>query len=124
MTDGVMEYEGRVRFGDRVRVCDTDAARHLGLVGLMGMVDGETTPSVTGVDVIGRPAGDFALNVELDGGAGNFWFAADCLEFVDHAPGTVVRVGDRAVVRRPDGSWQEEVVDDPRAKRRRWWWFW
>ncbi len=87
-----MNYEGPIRFGDRVRVRDTAAARERGLVGLEGIVFGETTPSVTDVKVIGTPGRDFALNVELDDGAGNFWFAADMVELLDHAPGTEIRV--------------------------------
>ena len=107
------------------------------MVGIAGVVFGETTPSVTGVVVLGTPSGDFALNVQLDGNAGNFWFAADLLEFLDHAPGTEIRVGDVRLVRQGDGQWRDEspprppaLSKAPRAVRRvrqetrPWWCFW
>ena len=132
-----MEYEGPIRFGDRVQVRDTATARERGLVGIAGVVFGETTPSVTGVEVIGTPRRDFALNVELDDGAGNFWFAADMVEFVDHAPGTEIQVGDVRLVRQPDGQWSDASPPKPAAPRkapraarkvrqesRPWWRFW
>jgi hypothetical protein len=132
-----MEYEGPIRFGDRVLVRDTATAWERGLVGIAGVVFGETTPSVTGVEVIGTPRGDFALNVELDDGAGNFWFAADMVEFLDHAPGTEIQVGDVRLVRQPDGQWSDASPPKPAAPRkvpraarkdrqesRPWWRFW
>lgn len=132
-----MNYEGLIRFGDRVRVRDTSTARERGLVGLAGVVFGETTPSVTGVEVIGTPRSDFALNIELDDGAGNFWFAADMVELLDHAPGTEIRVGEVRLVRQPDGQWSDASPPKPVARRtapqaagrghresRPWWRFW
>ena len=110
-----MDYEGPIRFGDRVQVRDTAPARALGIVGLVGLVLGETTPSVSGVEVVGSPGGDFALNVELDDGAGSFWFAADMVELLDHAPGTEIQVGDVRLVRQPDGQWSNASLPKPAA---------
>lgn len=132
-----MDYEGPVRFGDRVQVRDTAPARALGIVGLVGLVLGETSPSVSGVEVVGSPGGDFALNVELEDGAGSFWFAADMVELLDHAPGTEIQAGDVRLVRQPDGQWSFASPPDPVAPRRApqaarevrresrpWWRFW
>mgnify|MGYP000285989531 CR=1 FL=1 len=81
-----------IAFGDNVRVVSTPLTVSLGLAGLTGAVYGETTPSVTGVEVIGGAAHDYAINVQLDGRDESLWFAPELLEFVDHAPGTVAFV--------------------------------
>jgi len=44
-----------ISFGDRVRVRATPATEAAGLLGLVGDVYGETTPSVTGVQIVPRP---------------------------------------------------------------------
>ena len=55
-----------ISFGDNVRIATTPLTVSLGLAGLTGAVYGETTPSVTGVEVIGEIANDYAINVNLD----------------------------------------------------------
>ncbi len=124
-----VQYEGPIRFGDHVRVRDTQATREFGLAGLSGQVFGETTPSVSDVRVIGIPAGDYAINVQFDGRNENYWFAADLLDLVDHAPGTEIRIGGRHLVRESDGGWRESSAEvrpssGTTDKRRRWWRFW
>lgn len=42
-----------ISFGDNVRVRSTDLSESVGLAGLAGQVYGETTPSKTGVELIG-----------------------------------------------------------------------
>ena len=80
-------------FGDSVRVVDTPETREHEIAGLVGQVYGETTPSVTGVDVIGRSEVDFALSVSFEGRAETVWLAPHLVEFVDHAPGTTISIG-------------------------------
>ncbi|MBX6312193.1 MAG: hypothetical protein IRY99_04640 [Isosphaeraceae bacterium] len=96
-----------ISFGDNVRVASTPLTVSLGLAGLMGQVYGETTPSVTGVEVVGRSAADYAVNVQLDGRDESLWFAPELLEFVDHAPGTEIVIGNKRLVRTASGEWVE-----------------
>lgn len=118
-----MTDDGFVDFGDAVRIRaapETDAA---GLAGLSGQVYGLTTPSVTGVEVIGKLKEDYAINVYFDGRAESYWFSADLVELIDHAPGTEIRIDgvSKSWVREPDGSWTEKAQPEP---ARRWWQFW
>jgi hypothetical protein len=111
-----------ISFGDKVRVASTPLTVSLGLAGLTGVVYGETTPSILGVEVIGGAARDYAINVKLDGRDEPFWFAPELLEFVDHAPGTVAVIGNTRFVRSVSGEW---VADGPSPKPSRpWWRFW
>jgi len=111
-----------ISFGDNVRVASTPLTISLGLAGLTGAVYGETTPSVTGVEVIGRTDEDYAINVQLEGRDESVWFAAGLLEFIDHAPGTEVVIGNKRIVRSASGEW---VEDQPQSMPSRpWWRFW
>lgn len=96
-------------FADRVRIKRTEDTERLGLAGREGQVFGWTTPSVTGVAVIGSPAEDYAVNVHFDDLDEGFWFSDDLVEQVDHAPGTVLRLDGQTneVVRLANGEWQE-----------------
>lgn len=114
-----MQHEGPIRFGDNVRVRDTELTRELDLAGLVGQVYGETTPSVSGVAVIGQPAADHAINVHFDGRADTVWFAASLLELIDHAPGTEIRIGDQCLVREADGRWRDVPPANRAASDRR-----
>ena len=73
-------------FGDNVRVRATPATENVGVAGRAGNIHGVTTPSVTGVEVVGGLAGDQAFNVFFDELNKGFWFAPELLEFVDHGP--------------------------------------
>jgi hypothetical protein len=111
-----------ISFGDNVRVASTPLTASLGLAGMTGAVYGETTPSVTGVEVVGGAAGDYAINVQLDDRDESLWFAPELLEFVDHAPGTEVVIGNKRLVRSGSGEW---AGDQPPSKPSRpWWRFW
>jgi len=108
-----------IGFGDNVRVCRTTVTEQAGIAGVIGNVHGETTPSVTGVEVIGELTDDYALHVAPEQGEG-FWIVPSLLEFIDHAPGTGLVVGDVKAVRQEDGSWKERYIDTKRP----WWKFW
>jgi len=111
--------ENKISFGDRVRVRQSPEAEALGLAGTVGQVYGETTPSVTGVEVIGHPLHDFALNVHFEDRNEAFWFAPNLLEFINHAPGTTMQIGISPVyVRTSSGEWVEKSHIRP------WWKFW
>ena len=85
---------------------------------------GETTPSVTGVDVVGSADRDYAINVHFEELGQTHWFAPGLLELVDHAPGTTITLDgvDKQWTRTADGAWVEESVESP--KRKPWWKFW
>ena len=92
---------------DNVRVVSTPITISLGLAGLTGQVYGETKPSVTVVEVVGGTTIDYAINVQIEGQPDTIWFAPDLLEFVDHAPGTDVVIGNTRFVRSDSGDWVE-----------------
>jgi hypothetical protein len=109
-----------VSFGDNVKILSSEETDKLNLSGKIGQVYGETTPSVTGVEVIGGVEEDFALNVNIEDLNEQYWFAHHLLEFIDHAEGTTLQVGNIKAVRRNDGSWEETKI--PPDKK--WWQFW
>ena len=109
-----------IAFGDTVRILSSPETEALGVAGKTGQVYGETTPSVTSVDVIGQVTDDFAINVSVAGIEEQYWFAPALLEFVDHSAGTEIIIGNHRAVRREDGSWDESKVEPEKA----WWQFW
>lgn len=93
-------------FGDRVRIARTRLTEESGHAGRAGTCYGFTTPSVTGVEVIGDTAEDLALAVSFEV-SDTVWFAPDLIELVDHGAGTVAQVGTKTYVRTEDGQWVE-----------------
>lgn len=125
MTDSA---EPPIGFGDNVRVRVTTETEKAGVAGLHGQTYGMTTPSITGVTVIGDLKADYALNVhfvELDE---SLWFAPELLELLDRAPGTEATVGSKRFVRSEDGDWEEVGASEEDApgdvKKRPSWKFW
>ena len=96
-------------FADRVRIKASDETGRLGLAGLEGVVYGWTTPSVTGVEIVGDRGDDYAVNVHFEERGEDFWFAEELIELIDHGAGTVVTLDgvDKEWVRLPNGEWQE-----------------
>jgi len=115
-----MQRISNITFGDNVRVRSTPETEALGVAGRVGQVFGETTPSVTGVTVVGRPLGDHALNVHFKGRTDTLWFAPELLEFVDHAAGSEMRLDGvpKKWRRSENGEWVESSDKKP------WWRFW
>jgi len=96
-------------FADRVRIKATEDTVRLGFAGREGQVFGWTTPSSTGVSVIGEAIEDSAINVHFDDLNAGFWFAEEHVEIVDHGAGTVMSLDghDFEWVRLPDGGWEQ-----------------
>jgi hypothetical protein len=115
-----------ISFGDNVRVRLTSLTQQLGLAGLIGNVLGETTPSVTGVEVIGEYPKGQAIRVYFEDRKKGFWFASELLEFIDHAAGAEIRLDGipKRWSRSATGEWKE--IDTARQKwtRMSWWRFW
>jgi hypothetical protein len=99
-----------IDFGDTVRVRSTPATESAGLARLVGQVYGVTTPSMTGVSVVGAGSEDRAINVFFEARDEAVWVAPHLLEFVDHGAGMVVRIkgAPERWVRTADGAWVEE----------------
>lgn len=96
-----------ISFGDRVRIRLTETTVTLGIAGQMGIVNGRTSPSVTGVEVIGKSSNDLAIAVTLEEQTKQLWFAEEVLEFVDHGAGTTVQIAGRKLIRDEHGDWRE-----------------
>lgn len=96
-----------ITFGDRVRIRFTETTQILGVAGQMGIVNGQTTPSISRVEVIGDSYKDRAIAVALEAQTKQLWFAEEVLEFVDHGAGTTVEVGGRTLIRDEHGHWRE-----------------
>ena len=111
---------GPPSFGDNVRIRSSAETESKGLGGLTGQVYGQTTPSVTSVEVIGELTSDYAINVFFKERNESFWFAPALVEFIDHAPGTEITLDGVAKtwVRTATGEWREETKPKP------WWRFW
>jgi hypothetical protein len=128
-----MSNEITPAFGDNVIIRDTPATQAAGFAGRTGTVSGFTTPSVTAVDVFGATGDDFALAVMFDDDSlPDTWFAKELVLFIDHAPGTEIRVGNVKAVRAADGTWIETRVDgspqgsplEPAEHTKPWWKLW
>jgi hypothetical protein len=94
-------------FGDRVRIREAPETLAARVAGLEGDIHGFTSPSATGVDVIGGAPDDHALNVNLDAMDEAFWFRPDLVILVHHNAGLEICVGGVTTVRQADGSWVE-----------------
>ncbi len=111
-----------VSYGDNVRILRTAETERLGIAELIGNVYGETTPSDSKVEVIGKLESDYAVNVYFDTLDVGYWFAPQMLEFVGHAPGTEIHVHGSPFksVRQPDGTWKDipigPVRDSPHRR--------
>jgi hypothetical protein len=115
-----MKPNPNITFGDNVRLFSTPETEALGVAGQVGQVYGETTPSVTGVTVVGQLIGDLALNVHFEGRTDTLWFAPELLEFVDHGVGAEIRLDGvpKKWTRSASGEWVESSDKKP------WWKFW
>lgn len=102
---------------DRVRIRATPETEPSGYAGCDGTVMGVTTPSITGVEVLGDSIDDVALNVEFDEAMPAAWFCPDLVEFVDHGGEPVLEIGGSTFTRQADGDWQTQT-------RKPWWRFW
>lgn len=96
-----------ITFGDKIRVRAATSTESLGIAGQIGIVYGFTTPSQTGVEVVGDLGDDYAIGVMIEGRSNALWFAAELLEFLDHQPGTTVEVGNVRLIRDERGEWHE-----------------
>jgi hypothetical protein len=113
-----MQSKKGISFGDHVRVKPSIETEKAGLSNKTGLVYGETTPSITGVEVIGQLSQDYAINVHFEDIDKGFWFSEELIKFVDHAPGTTASIGrGPTFVRNETGEWIEQKP----TEKRHWW---
>ena len=114
-----------ITFGDTVLVLSAPETEAVGIAGKKGRVYGLTTPSNTGVEVVGTLRRDHAINVFFEDLDRSVWLPQELLECVDHGAGTVISLDgvNERWVRRDDGSWAE-LKSPPAAGHRPWWRFW
>ncbi len=95
-----------ITFGDTVQVRATAVTKEAGFSGLTGKVYEETTPSITGVDVLGELEADFAINVYFEDKQTDAWFSPNLLKFIDHGAGTEIKLDgvDKKWVRAENGE--------------------
>ena len=79
----------------------------VGVAGLEGDLFGWTTPSETGVEVVGGAPDDVAVFVDVDRRPGEFWIRPDLIVLVDENIGGEIRLGSRTFVKQPDREWVE-----------------
>jgi hypothetical protein len=71
------------------------------------VVYGETTPSSTGVEIVGETRDDYAVCVHFAEPDRDLWLPEESLELVDHGEGTTMEVRGVTYVRRADGEWRK-----------------
>lgn len=115
-----MENRSDLSFGDNVRVRSTSETEARGIAGLRGQIYGETTPSVTDIEVVGTLQSDYAVNVSFDNRKDSVWLAPELVEFIDHGAATEITLDGvpKKWVRAKGGEWIEESTQKP------WWRFW
>lgn len=99
----------QISFGDNVRIRKTQVTRTAGVAGLTGTVYGETTPSVTNIDVIGDLKEDYAIDVYFAERSESLWFTPELIELMDHGAGSVATISDvnKTWTRTESGEWDE-----------------
>ena len=112
VVDGFDRGDCPLTIGDNVMVRKTPITEAAGIAGAMAQVMGETTPSVTGVEVIGKPKRDYAVAIWMEGTDGSYWIDPDLLEFKDHGPGTTMTLAGVSGewTRDADGQWRQSRV--------------
>jgi hypothetical protein len=97
-----------VDLGDVVKIVGTAETIAAGYARRTGTCYGFTTPSTTGISVIGGATADRALNVGFDDGT-SAWFDPALVTLIDVNAGQIATLGTKRLVRLPSGDW----VDAP-----------
>ncbi|MFT4913938.1 MAG: hypothetical protein ACI9YM_002549 [Brevundimonas sp.] len=102
---------------DEVRIASTSETEKSGHADAVGQLFGITTPSSTGVEVIGGVEANVAYNVDFDDRHETAWFAPGLVSFVAR-PEVTLSIAGKTFTRPQDGDWRDEVPSRP------WWKFW
>jgi hypothetical protein len=98
------DAESPPRPGDQVRILVTPETVAAGCAGLSGTYCGFTTPSFTGIEVVGL-VGDLGYNVLFEDERGDAWVDPTLVELVGFDPEGSMVIGDRRFVRDAGGEW-------------------
>lgn len=109
-------------FGNKVKITSSPLTVEKGLAGKIGEIYGKTTPSIMGIEVIGTPKDDVAINVYFDDLKTSYWFDSDLLETIDDGQGAVITLSgvDKKWTKGQNGRWIEENT----KQVKKWWEFW
>jgi len=123
-------------FGNKVMIKNSPQTVEKGLAGKIGVIFGETTPSMINFEIIGTPKEDYAISVHFDDLGESFWFDAELLEQIDAGEGTVMTLDGipKKWTKGKKGEWIEEDTDitqvqikstsNNSAASKKWWKFW
>lgn len=108
--------------GDQVKIKESFETDKLKLSNKTGEIYGETTPSITEVDVIGDLISDYAINVYFEDLQDSFWFAPELLEILelDDDYEVEMSIGNTTWVKTKKG-WSEPIIKE---SNKAWWKFW
>lgn len=110
-------------FGNTVKIKRSPETEKSGTAEKVGEIYGETTPSITNVDVIGNPKRDYAVNVFFKETKSSLWFDEDLLELIDSGEGTAMTLGDKTFIKTKDGDWIQSNTSNS-VSTKKWWQFW
>jgi hypothetical protein len=102
--DKVLANAPRFPVGHKVRIRSTPATQAAGVDGRTGNLAGYTTPSMTGLEVIGEIKDDVAFGVEFKNPHTQLWFAPELLEFLDRTSDLEIQIYGKRWQWRADGS--------------------
>ena len=110
-------------FANKVKIKESPETLNLGLAGRIGVIYGETTPSIMGIEVIGDQKIDYALNVYFEDTKEMYWFSKDLLETIDNSVRSEITLDgiDKKWIKNSDGVW---IESENKLKKKSWWRFW
>lgn len=119
-------------FGNKVRIKESLETKEKKLSGKIGVVYGQTTPSLMEYEIIGRSKEDFAINVYFDDLKTSFWFDPNLLETIDDGQGAVITIDsfNNKWTKGQNGQWIEEEITPTtnhstvQTTDKKWWEFW
>jgi len=100
----VLANAPNIPIGHQVRIRSTQTTLDAGVAGALGTLSGFTTPSQTGVAVIGESNDDVALAVQLKNTPTQSWFAPELLEFVGRTSSLEIEIYGKRWTWNADGS--------------------
>lgn len=121
-------------FGNLVKIKASTETDLKGLTGKTGQVNGETTPSMMEIEVIGLCKKDYAINVFFEEINQSFWIDADLIQKIDDGEGIEITLDgiDKKWTKGKNGEWIEENTSSKKVKetkandkpQKKWWLFW
>lgn len=102
--DKVIANAPQFPIGHRVRVIKVPQTESSGIAGRIGSLAGFTTPSQTGVEIIGEADHDTAFNVRFQNPDGNAWLPPEYLEFINRTSALEIDIYGKRWSWRADGA--------------------